>query len=278
MTKEQAVQTLKEDYHLHISYSQIFVYLGCSLRYKFQYMENRPQERMSVNLPFGSAIHSAVSRFYETFKSKGTIEPLSILQDLFEDALTLELDHSEVPIIFKKEAPDRDSAITLGKAMVEAFYKEIDLTGYKVVGVELPLSARLFTDEGVATDLKLAGIIDVLLMDENQELLVVDYKTAARAKDQTTVDQDLQFSAYSYLICAAKYVFPTAPVKCRMDVIRKLKVPKMEFYSTVRTAQDRKRFAKIASAVLRGVEQKVFIPNKSYLCSDCSYFQACKAW
>ena len=152
MTKEQALQTLKEDYHLHISYSQIFVYLGCSLRYKFQYMENRPQERMSVNLPFGSAIHSAVSRFYETFRTKGTVEPLSVLQDLFEDALTLELDHTYVPILFKKEAPDRGSAISLGKAMVEVFYKEIDLTGYKVVGVELPLSALLFTDEGIPTE------------------------------------------------------------------------------------------------------------------------------
>jgi len=149
MTKEQAVQTLKEDYHLHISYSQIFVYCSCSLRYRFQYQENRRQERMSVNLPFGSAIHSAVSRYFETFRTKGTVEPLTTLQDLFEDALTLELDHTEVPIIFKKEAPDRDGAISLGKAMVEAFYKEIDLTGYKVIGVELPLSARLFTDEGI---------------------------------------------------------------------------------------------------------------------------------
>jgi putative RecB family exonuclease len=278
MTKEQAVQTLKEDYHLHISYSQIFVYLNCSLRYRFQYQENRLQERISVNLPFGSAIHSAVSRFYDTFRTKGTIEPLSILQDLFEDALTLELDHTEVPIIFKKEAPDRDSVISLGKAMVEAFYKEIDLSGYKVVGVEVPLSARLFTDLGVATDLKLAGIIDVLLMDQNQELLVVDYKTVVRAKDQDTVNQDLQFSAYAYLLCANKYAFPTAPVKCRMDVIRKLKVPKLEFYSTVRTAQDRKRFAKIANVVLRGIEQKVFLPNKSYLCSDCSYVRVCGLW
>jgi putative RecB family exonuclease len=216
MTKEQAVQTLKEDYHLHISYSQIFVYLNCGLRYKFQYMENRPQERMSVNLPFGSAMHSSVSRFYETLRTKSTVEPLNILQDLFEDALTLELDHTDVQIIFKKEAPDRDSAISLVKAMVEAFYKEIDLTGYKVVGVELPLSARLFTDEGVATDLKLAGIIDLLLMHENQELLVVDYKTAVRAKDQETEDQDLQFSAYSYLLASNKFTFPTAPVKCRM--------------------------------------------------------------
>lgn len=278
MTKEQAVQILKEDYHLHISYSQIFTYHSCSLRFKFQYMENRPQERISVNLPFGSAIHSAVSRFFETIRTKGTIEPLDVLQDLFEDALTLELDHTDVPILFKKEAPDRDSVLSLGKAMLEAFYKGIDHTGYKVVGVELPLSARLFTDEGVATDLKLAGILDVLLLDDNQDLLVVDYKTAVRAKDQATVDDDLQFSAYAYLLASNKFTFPTAPVKCRMDVIRKLKSPRMEFYSTVRTAQDRKRFAKIASAFLSGIENKVFIPQPSWMCADCPYLDACRSW
>ena len=85
MTKDQAVQALKEDFHLYISHSQIFTYLSCSLRYRFQYVEQRPPERISVNLPFGSAIHAAVSRFYETLRTQGTREPLSILQDLFED-------------------------------------------------------------------------------------------------------------------------------------------------------------------------------------------------
>ena len=31
---------------LHISHSQIFTYLNCSLKYRFQYIENLPQERI----------------------------------------------------------------------------------------------------------------------------------------------------------------------------------------------------------------------------------------
>jgi putative RecB family exonuclease len=115
-------------------------------------------------------------------------------------------------------------------------------------------------------------------MDENQELIVVDNKTAVKAKNQNDVDEDLQFSAYSYLVASNRFTFPTATIKCRMDVLRKLKTPKLEHYHTTRTGEQRKRFAKIANAVLSGIENRIFIPSKSWLCSDCQYISACEAW
>jgi putative RecB family exonuclease len=229
-------------------------------------------------LPFGGGIHLAEERYYRTLKDKGQIEPLAILEELFEDCISLELDHTKIPVIYKKEAPDRKSVIKLGKAMLKAFYEGVNLTGYQIVDVELPLSARLYTDESEATDFKLIGVIDLLLIDENRELIVVDNKTAALPKTQDSVDDDLQFSAYSYLLASNRFTFPTADIKCRMDVLRKLKTPKLEHYDTARSAQDRKRFAKIANAVLAGIDSRIFIPNKSWLCSDCQYIKACQAW
>jgi putative RecB family exonuclease len=276
MTRSQALQMLKEK--LHISYSQIFTYLACSLKYKFQYVENRLYERISINLPFGGAIHIVVERYYRTLKEKNIIEPLKVLEELFEDCINLELDHTDIPVIYKKEAPDRKSVIQLGKSMLKAFYEGIDLTNFEVVDVEVPLSARLYTDESEATDFMLIGIIDLLLMDKNHELIVVDNKTAVKPKNQTDVDDDLQFSAYSYLLASNRFTFPTATIKCRMDVLRKLKNPKLEHYHTTRTAEQRKRFAKIANAVLAGIDSRIFIPNKSWLCSDCQFINACEAW
>jgi hypothetical protein len=113
----------------------------------------------------------------------------------------------------------------MGKSMLTAFYESIDLSGYAVVDVELPLTARLYTDDGLPTEFMLVGIIDLLLMDENSEAVVVDNKTAAQPMSQTSADENLQMSAYAYLLAANKYVFPTAPVKCRFDVLRKLKSP-----------------------------------------------------
>jgi putative RecB family exonuclease len=276
MTRSQALQLLTEE--LYISYSQIFTYVACSLKYQFQYVENRPYERISINLPFGGGIHTVLERYYRSLKEKNALEPLNILEELFEDCISLELDHTDIPIIYKKEAPDRKSVIQLGKSMLKAFYENVDLSNLEIVDVEVPLSARLYTDESEPTDFMLIGIIDLILMDEDRELIVVDNKTAVKAKNQSDVDDDLQFSAYSYLLASNRFTFPTATIKCRMDVLRKLKKPKLEHYHTTRTAEQRKRFAKMANAVLAGIDSRIFIPNKSWLCSDCQFINACQDW
>jgi len=273
---KQAMQQYQEQ--LHISHSQIFCYLACSLKYQFQYVERRPRERTSLALSFGKAIHQAIERYYRSLMDGRTVVSLSLMESLFEESLTLELDNYEVPVIFKNEAPDTDSAIQMGKALLKTFYDNIDITGMEIVDIELPLSAPLYTDTGEKTDINLVGVIDLLLKDTKGNLLVVDNKTSKQKKSQDAVDDDLQMSAYSYLLAANGYVFPRAEVNCRFDVLRKLKTPKLEQYFTSRTAENRRRFAKIANGVLAGIEQRIFIPVKGWLCSDCSYADACSRW
>jgi len=162
MSKSQALQEFKQE--LHISHSQIFVYLNCSLKYQFMYVECRPPERLSVALPFGSAIHTGIEWYYRSLKDKGSLKPLKDLEELFCDSLSLEIDHSDIPIIYKKEAPDKDSAIELGKRLLKVFYESVDLTGKEIIDVELPLSAKLYTPEGEATELNLIGVLDLVLI------------------------------------------------------------------------------------------------------------------
>ena len=69
-----ALQQMKEE--LHISASQIFTYLGCSLKYRFMYVEQRPQEHLSVALPFGTAIHSGIEKYYRSIIETGEAAPL----------------------------------------------------------------------------------------------------------------------------------------------------------------------------------------------------------
>ena len=276
MPKSQALQEMKNE--LHISHSQIFTYLNCSLKYRFQYVEQRPQERLSVALPFGSAIHTSIERYYRTLKDKGVLEPLGVIQEVFENYLNLALDHSEVPIIYKKETPDRQAAVNMGRALLKTFHEETDLAGMEVVDVELPLSATLYNENGQPTDLKLIGVIDLVLRNQQGQIIAVDNKTAAKPYAQATVDDDNQLTCYAYLLASNRYVFPTADVACRLDVLRKLKTPKLEHYHTVRTADHRRRLAKLANAVLAGIESRIFIPCKSWLCSDCQYSNACEAW
>jgi RecB family exonuclease len=205
--------------------------------------------------------------------------PVEIMQELFAESLSLAIDDASTPILFKQEAPDKDSIIAMGHQLLQVFHDEVNLTGHDVVGTEIPLSATLYTEHGEDTGIRLVGILDLLLRDKaNGELMVVDNKTAKQAMAQSTADENLQMAAYSYLLAANGYVFPRAEVKCRFDILRKLKKPKMEYSYTLRSADNRKRFAKIASAVLAGIENRIFIPQQSWLCSDCQFKEECSNW
>jgi putative RecB family exonuclease len=276
MKRKQALQEFQSE--LHISYSQIFTYLACSLKYKFQYFERRQHERVSIALPFGSAIHSSIERYYRSLKDKGSLEPLEVIQEVFEDNLNADLDQRNIPILYKKETSDRKSAIEMGKGLLKAFYEGIDLTGFEIAGIEEPLTARLFNEDGKPMDMIVTGIIDLLLKDAQGNIISVDNKTAKQPYAQATVDEDLQLTSYAYLLASNKFVFPTADVYCRFDVMRKLKTPKFEQHYTIRTAAQRRRFAKLTNRILAGVSSRLFFPNKSWMCGDCQFAKACEAW
>ena len=276
MPRKQVLQAFNKE--LHISHNQIFTYLNCSLKYLFQYIESRPMERVSIALPFGSAIHSAMELYYRALKKSRQREQFNAIFDRFETCLELELNNTRMPVIYKKDTPNRKTTIEMGRAMLRAFYENTAIEPDQIVDVELPLSARLYTDDGKLTDFLLVGIIDLLVMDENQEVIVIDNKTAAKPMPQSTADDNGQMTAYAYLLAANKYVFPTTDVKCRFDVLRKLKTPKLEHVNTKRTAADRRRFAKVAKAVLAGIDAQIYMPQPSWMCGDCGYSNSCKSW
>jgi len=164
---------------------------------------------------------------------------------------------------------DRDTAV----AMVEQF----SVTGMEVA-LDIPLSAPLIDAYGRDTGFQLIGIVDLLVEDEAGRLTVVDLKTASRAKDPADVDADLQLSGYAELLAANRYIIPTAPLSCRLDVLMKSKTPRLVRYPSTRSADNRLRFLQIACGVLHGIDAGLFLPNRGWLCADCEYGDACKSW
>lgn len=278
MTRNRQLKVLTES--LYISHSQISTYLACSLKYRFRYVEKRERERLSIALPMGTAIHSAVERHYNTLMAKGAAEDPKILKDLFAENLLAQVSGAAVPVVYKKQTPDLGSVLEMGQQMIDAFCgaPESSIDPEKILDVELPLSARLLDADGRDTGFNLIGIIDLLIAGGTGEPVVVDHKTAAAGKSQADVNADLQLTAYSYLLSSNGYVLPRATVGCHMGVLRKLKKPKLEVFRTDRTAADRNAFAKIATAVLAGIDAGVFIPTRSWMCIDCEYADTCRQW
>lgn len=263
---------------LHISHSQLFTYLNCGLKFWFAYAQGMPKEHSSISLHFGKAIHAAIETFYLSLKETGKKPPCSLLETVFASKLHQSLEMETAPVLFKKDMPDLSSGMMIGKLMVQVFFEQTPTDGYTVEAVELPLAANLRNHHGELMDIQLIGVIDLLIRDGQGTLIAIDHKTARQAKSQASVDEDLQLTAYSYLLAANRYVFPKAEVSCQFNVIRKLKTPKLETYHTSRGPEARKRFARLCSTALTGIENQVFLPCRSWLCADCEYSRACKAW
>jgi len=162
--------------------------------------------------------------------------------------------------------------------MLRVFCKNVNLRNTEIIGVEMPLSARLYNEKAQPMNINLIGVIDALVKIDDGSIIAIDHKTALKPKQQADVDTDLQFSSYAYLLSSNRIVGKSDDVRCRMDVLRKLKNPKLELYNTVRTSADRIHFAKVATGVLKGIEHQAFFPNRSWMCSGCEYTQACKNW
>lgn len=276
MSQVALLQSYRSD--LHISSSQIKTFLGCPLKYSFQYVERLPKERQSVATAFGKALHTALERYYRTLKEQGRQESVKALTEYFSEAFLLNCREEDGPWIFKKDLPDRDAALAMGKSLLETYVDQVDLEGWEIVAVEYPIAAPMISPEGKDLDIQLIGVIDLLLKSPQGELVVVDHKSARNSYTQESVDEDLQLSAYGYLLTVNGLVDPKAELNCRLDVLRKLKTPKLEHHLSRRGTEHRNRFAGVATQVLRAIENQVFYPVRSWMCADCSYSMACRRW
>jgi len=265
---------------LHLSYSQINTFMTCSLKYYFHYVQRAEPERISVALPFGKTIHSAIERYYKQIKLNGSVEDPVTLGDFFEETFLCNTADDSVPLVFNKTTPDIKGCVDMGRAMLDTFCNKNPVleSDAEIVGIELPLAAGLYNENRESLDLKLVGVVDLLLKRPDGQLVAVDYKTSASAYQQGDVDQDLQMSAYSYLLTANHLAAPKSPTQGEFHVLRKLKKPKLELHKTRRGPADRKRFAKVAGLVATAIEQRLYIPNRSYLCKSCQYANLCKNW
>jgi hypothetical protein len=141
--KTPALQALRQG--LHLSYSQIQTYLGCPLRYRFRYIEERPPQHESASRLLGSAIHNTLAQHYLALQATGRPEAPEDLLDYFAENLRRRLARARAPLLFKSEAPDAKRLQAQGEALLRVFWAEPLPPGWQVVAVERPLSARLWS-------------------------------------------------------------------------------------------------------------------------------------
>jgi putative RecB family exonuclease len=247
-----------------LSVSQVQSYLGCSLQYRFRYVDRIPPPWRPAALAFGSSIHAA-AEWFQRKRLEGLTPSAEEVVRIFEAdwyAQTLE------PVVF----PERDSAQSLlekGRALVRLLVEEASPVLPKVVEDRFEIDL-IDPETGEILDVTLRGVIDLVEADGT----LVELKTAARSYDAGTVERHLQISAYALVLFLREGVVP----KARIDTLLKTKVPRLERREVTRSKADLAWTARLIASVGRAIEARQFFPNPSWRCSECEYFAHCQAW
>ena len=247
-----------------ISISQVNAYLGCPLKYRFQYVDKIPRPWRVGGMAFGTSIHAAVEWFHKERMSGRTPVLPDVLQVFDADWYAQNVE----PLVFS-ERESREGLADKGRAMLQLYVESVN--GTKAVAVEQPFELDLADPEtGEVLEVRLRGIID--LIEEGDVL--VDLKTAGRTLESGGLDRHLQLSAYAL----AYLLFKGSVPRLRLDMLLKTTKPRLERHETTRSIEDLSWTARLIREVSLAIETEHFFPNPSWRCTECEYFAHCQQW
>ncbi len=249
----------------YLSSSQINLYLLCSLKYKFQYIDLIPKRFKSSGLAFGSAIHSALSWYHKQMMNGNGIT-IDRLHKIFDaDWYSMKTENE----IRYKDGEEEMKLLVLGKEMLAQYFA---LPRKKVIGTEVPFSVPLINPEnGKGSAFELEGVMDLIEEDET----IIEFKTSAQTMDSQDLENHLQLTIYSY---AFERISHKPPKTLKIVDFVKSKKPKIIAMETKRNKDDYQRLYYLAGQIHKSIQQSIFFPRTNFVCKDCEYREKCKSW
>ena len=249
----------------HLSASQMNLYLLCSLKYRFQYLDGLPKPFRPAALAFGSAFHSALAWLHKQMTNGNGITLERLCKIFDADWYAQRLDTR----ILYNSGETETGLRMLAKELLRLYVTRPE---GQVKDAEVHFAVPLVNPtNGEQLEVNLEGFFDLITADE----AIVEFKTSGQTMTSRDADNHLQLTAYSYAY-EALYQHPAANLKI-VDLV-KTKRPKMVVLETVRTKADHQRFFWLAKEVFHGIRSRVFFPRSGYWCRDCEYAQHCRAW
>jgi putative RecB family exonuclease len=242
--------------------SKVGSFKDCALRFRFSAIDKLPEPPSEAALK-GTLVHRVLERlFWELDAGQRTLDAALKRLDhearLFfasEDWASLELSDDEKP----KFVAEADK-------LTRNYFTLEDPNTVNVAGTELMLEARAGT-------MMLRGIIDRLDLDDNGDLIVVDYKTGRAPGVNFEGNKLTGVHFYAYL---CEQVLGRRPVAVKL-----LYLKEPVSITAIPSEQSIKGMTVKAGAIWKAVEKACdredFRPNPGKLCSWCSFHAYCPA-
>lgn len=249
----------------HLSCSQMNLYLHCSLKYKFQYIDGLPKPFKSSAMAFGSTIHSALAWLHKQ-RMNGNDVSIDKLYRIFNaDWYAQRIDTD----IHYNNGETETGLTIMGKEMLSLYFVR---PHREPLGAEVRFVLPLVNiSTGEKLDVNLKGFIDLIEKDNT----ITEFKTSNQAMDQNSIDGHLQLTADSY---AYEMLYRRPPGLLKLVDFVKTKRPTIITLETDRKKLDHQRFFYLAKQILKSIRSKIFFPRNSFMCKDCEYARSCKAW
>jgi putative RecB family exonuclease len=250
----------------HLSASQINLYLMCSLKYRFLYVDRLPKPFKSSGLAFGSVVHSSLDWFHKQRKQKHQVSLDTLYRVLQADWFCQQCEE----VIRYKDGEDEQKLLLLAKELLSLYYHSPQ---NGLVDSEVHFRIPLVNPgTGKTLSVPLEGIIDLIETDD----VLTEFKTSAKTMAADDLEDMLQLSIYSYVY---RMLFGREPQKLKVINFVKTRTPKMNVLEgTARKQDDYIWLFHLVNEVLKGIRAEVYFPRKSFLCADCEYETPCAQW
>lgn len=159
---------------LLMSHSRKQTMLTCGKKYQYNYIDRLEPVARSSNLGYGSAIHTAISAYLTAQAFGATIDPIEIFNREWAEFCQGDVSYSSVW--------DEQKLIETGKRSLEVFLEDwaqrgwtpiMDVNGLPVIERQL----EVLLPNGV----RYLVILDTAVRDQNDKVIILDFKTPAAA-------------------------------------------------------------------------------------------------
>jgi putative RecB family exonuclease len=243
-----------------LSPSKVASFTECGLAFRFSAIDHLP-EPPAIHLARGTLVHRALELLFCEAPADRTVDAalahlrtahVEVLADPENDGLVLE---------------DEDAYLADAETLVRNYFQLEDPSTVRAVGLELRLEAELGS-------LKLRGIIDRLDLDENGELIVVDYKTGSAPGVQWEGRRLVGVQFYAFL---CEQVLGRRPAAIRLLHLKEpLSITSVPTDQSIRGLTTKTKA--IWTAIETACERDDFRPKQSRLCDFCAYKEWCPAF
>lgn len=245
-----------------LSPSKVSSFKDCALAFRLSVIDRIP-EPPSPHAAKGTLVHRALELLMWEEEPAGRTREAA--QEKLARAVPEILDgdeYADLPLT----ADERAEFVADAKTLLDNYFRLEDPTRVRVIGTELRMSVQLGT-------LKLSGIIDRLELDDEDQLVVTDYKTGrapAAAYEQSRLG-GVHFYAF---LC--QQVLGRRPARVQLLHLREpLAISTEPSDQSIRGLKQ--QTSAIWSAVESACHREDFRPKPGRLCGYCSYHQFCPA-